>query len=203
MIYKTYIYINKNGNRQERWSALCSDYVFSVLPVPQGAVLLRTVTRNTRVYVRSFDSFPVSAAFTVLRSSPCFSCVRWSLSFFERIDVYIYISSMLLAFGLSNSLIYGALASCINAFFVFRVWGKSFSVYEPPVNSVAISVLLYIFGLLVNRRTGDFCASVLIGLGAYVCTFFDTLGYALMHVMCGFLQQTFLRHLLKGRSGTL
>ena len=194
----------------KKGEVLCALTMF--FPSYQSLKVLFYYELSPEIHVSTFDRLilfqcllhlPFSVALHVSRAcgDPCHSS-RGLI--FRKLDyTFIYISSMLLAFGLSNSLIYGALASCINAFFVFRVWGKSFSVYEPPVNSVAISVLLYIFGLLVNRRTGDFCASVLIGLGAYVCTFFDTPGYALMHVMCGFLQQTFLSHLLKGRSGTL
>ena len=59
------------------------------------------------------------------------------------------------------------------------------------------SVLSYIFGLLVIKRIGDFYASVIIGLGLYVCTIFDTLGCALMHIMCGVLQKTFLEKVLR------
>ena len=111
---------------------------------------------------------------------------------------FIYISSTLLAFGLSNSLIYGTFASYINAFFIFKLWDKSFCVYKPPVNEVSICVLIYIFALLVNNRTTDFYMSLLVGFGAYICTFFDTLGFAMMHIACGFLQQIFLSHLKNG-----
>ena len=118
---------------------------------------------------------------------------------FRKLDyTFIYISSTLLAFGLSNSLIYGTFASYINAFFIFKLWDKSFCVYKPPVNEVSICVLIYIFALLVNNRTTDFYMSLLVGFGAYICTFFDTLGFAMMHIACGFLQQIFLSHLKNG-----
>ena len=118
---------------------------------------------------------------------------------FRKLDyMFIYISSTLLAFGLSNSLIYGTFASYINAFFIFKVWDKSFCVYTPPVNEVSTCALIYIFGLLVNNRITDFYMSLLVGLSAYICTFFDTLGFAMMHIACGFLQQIFLSHLQNG-----
>ena len=118
---------------------------------------------------------------------------------FRKLDyTFIYISSILLSFGLSNSLIYGTCASYINAFFILKIWDESFCVYKPPVNEVSMCVLVYIFGLLVNNRIADFYMSLIVGFGAYVCTFFDTAGFAMMHIACGFLQQIFLSHLRNG-----
>ena len=83
----------------------------------------------------------------------------------------------------------------MNAFFISKIWRNSFHVYEPPVNEIALSVFVYIFGLVVNHRLIDFYAGVMVGLSAYFCTYYDTLGYAMMHIACGFLQQIFLSHL--------
>ena len=90
-------------------------------------------------------------------------------------------------------MIYGTIVSCINVFFCINVWWNNNS--KPPVNEIAICVFMYIMGLLINNRIVDFYASVMIGYGAYICTFYDTLGYAMMHIMVGFLQYVFLSHL--------
>ena len=63
------------------------------------------------------------------------------------------------------------------------------------MNEIAICVFMYIMGLLINNRIMDFYTCVMIGFGAYICTFYDTLGYAMMHIMVGFLQYVFLSHL--------
>ena len=113
---------------------------------------------------------------------------------FRKLDyTFIYISSILLSYGLSNSLIYGTIVSCINVFFCINVWWNNNS--KPPVNEIAICVFMYIMGLLINNRIMDFYTCVMIGFGAYICTFYDTLGYAMMHIMVGFLQYVFLSHL--------
>ena len=142
--------------------------------------------------------------FAIFSSSPYIQSIWRPLSYWKRINfqkvrlhVHIYIKHVT-GFWVSNSLIYGMFASYINAFFIFKLWDKSFCVYTPPVNEVSTCALIYIFGLLVNNRITDFYMSLLVGFSAYICTFFDTLGFAMMHIACGFLQQIFLSHLKNG-----
>ena len=184
----------------KKGEVLCALTMF--FPSYLSFVVLTKMSTETQITVfdeliilQCFMHLPFSVAFHVSRAygDPCHFGRGLIL---RKLDyTFIFISSILLSFGLSNSLIYGSFATCINVFFCFKVWRKSFCVYNPPVNEVAIAVLIYIVGLLLNNRIADFCSSVLIGISSYLCTFFDTLGFAMMHIMCGFLQQVFLRHL--------
>ena len=163
-------------------------------------VLIKVYPQNLSVFdkliiAQCLIHLPFSVALHVSRAmGDC--CHKGRGLIMRRLDyTFIFISNILLAFGLSHSVLYGLISLICNTRLMYLIWTQSFYIYYPPVNEVSFGVFIYILGLVVNNRILDFYKSVVIGVFTYFCTYFDTIGFAVMHIYCGFLQHVFLSHL--------
>jgi len=135
---------------------------------------------------------PFSVALHISRAlGDC--CYRGKGLIVRRLDyTFIFVSSTMLSFGLSKSYFYGTLAFVYNAKLIHIVWNEPRYIRNPPVNEVAFSVGMYIFGLLLDNRGEDFKKSFFVAIACYLCTYFDTIGFAMMHFCCAIMQHIFL-----------
>ena len=146
-------------------------------------------------------------------NDPCYNGLGLVL---RRLDyTFIHISSILLSYGLSHSFIYGTGGLCLNSICIYKIWtfstknnnksnkknkninyNKHLIIQKPPVYSIGICILYYLYGLIQYCRYYSFFKSIICVLCMFLCTFYDVTGYAFLHILCGFLQYFFIEYLI-------
>jgi len=114
-------------------------------------------------------------------NDPCYNGLGLIL---RRLDyTFIHISSILLSYGLSRSFIYGTGGLCLNSICIYKIWtfsikknkhknnikyNKHFIIQKPPIYSIGICILYYLYGLIHVCRYYSFLKVCYL---FYVCFF--------------------------------
>ena len=116
------------------------------------------------VIFNCFLHLPFSVALHVSRAlGDC--CYKGKGLIIRKLDyTFIFVSSTMLSFGLSKSYLYGTIALTYNVKLIHTVWNEPRYIRNPPVNEVAFSVGMYIFGLLLDNRSQDFKKSFFVAV---------------------------------------
>ena len=148
------------------------------------------------VFVQCFIHAPFSIALHTKRAcgDPCY---RGKGLIIRRLDYsFIHVASSLLCFGLSHCILYGIFGTFINVFYICKIWKFKGRIQTPPISGVAVCIAIYLFGLVINERIHSFLCACLLSTLLYICTYFDVIGYSIMHVLSAFLQYVFMWHLV-------